>query len=511
MKKIIGLLALTFFVSCTDLTEKMYNDLDKNNYYTSPAEYESVFLNQYRELSKIYGYNLFYLQELTTDEACLPQKGRDGYDGGIYQTLHWHTWTSQHSIVTEAWKNLYSCVGFCNQIIDDVSSSTILPKETKELYIAETRAMRAYFYYLLMDLYGNVPITTKVSELNPKTRKRNEVFAFIETELSQVKDLLLTKKSATLSYGRFTKEAVMALLSRLYLNAEVYTGKERLQDCINISNELLTVSFLQLDDSWDTPFIWDNEKSKENIFVIPQNELLANDLSVMFYRNMHWSMTTPKFDWQGTGGWNAVCTIGDFIRKYDIENDKRCKYDPNNGKYGQFIWGPQSDEDGNPILGTNEYAGQQLDFVLDLPDMINCKENAGARNIKYKPIDGAKGLENDIVVFRLSEIYFNLAEAQLRKNGIVEDVALEGINKIRQRAGVTGYTIEDLTLEEIYDERGREFCYELLRRTDMIRFNTFTEPMWDKEYEDKEYIKLFPIPYLVKNMNPNLDQNEGYN
>ena len=414
MKKLICILSLSGVMGCTDLTENMYNDLNKTNFYTSAAEYDAAFMNQYAFLRSMSCWNVYYLQELTTDEACLPQKGRDGYDGGIYQRLHWHTWTTREEIIEGAWLELYKAVGFSNQILADMKAADnkILPAPTQRLFIAETRALRAYFYWMLCDLFGNVPIVESVSEENPATRSRKEVFSFVEQEINAVKELLLSHSDAN-SYGRFTREAALALLSRLYLNAEVYTGESRLDDCITVSRELLQCNF-SLDNTWDAPFAWENENSKENIFVIPNDEVMANEMSALFYRNIHWSQGS-QWEWKNpNGGWNAICTERSFIEKYDIVNDRRCKYDPRNGYYGQFMWGPQFDQGGNPILGTNEFAGQQLDLTLDLPDMVNNKENAGARNIKYKVKTGAKGLANDFVIFRLAETYFNLAEATLR-------------------------------------------------------------------------------------------------
>ena len=160
MKKLICILSLSGVMGCTDLTENMYNDLNKTNFYTSAAEYDAAFMNQYAFLRSMSCWNVYYLQELTTDEACLPQKGRDGYDGGIYQRLHWHTWTTREEIIEGAWLELYKAVGFSNQILADMKAADnkILPAPTQRLFIAETRALRAYFYWMLCDLFGNVPI-----------------------------------------------------------------------------------------------------------------------------------------------------------------------------------------------------------------------------------------------------------------------------------------------------------------------------------------------------------------
>jgi len=508
MKKLSYILILFTLIGCTNLDENMFNDLSKQNFYSSEAEYEASFMNQYAFLRTMYCWNGYYLQEITTDEACLPQKGRDGYDGGIYQRLHWHTWTPQDVIINGAWQELYKAIGFCNQILEDLEASDpkILSDTKKNLFVAETRALRAFFYSRLLDQFGNVPIVEKVSDENPATRSRLDVFNFVEREILDTKEVLLKKMDKN-SYGRFTQESALALLSRLYLNSEVYTGTARWQDCISVSKTLLGKGFT-MDDKWDSPFAWENENSKENIFVIPNDEILANDMSPIFYRNIHWSQKS-QWDWKNAnGGWNGICTVREFIETFDIDNDRRCKYDPANGKYGQFMWGPQYDLSGNPILGTNEYAGQLLDFTLDLPDMVNNKENAGARNIKYKVKVGARGLANDFVIFRLAEIHFNLAEAGLRANGSVDPLAITGLNHIRSRAGVSNYGSIDL--EELYKEKGREMCYETQRRTDMVRFGKFIQPMWDKDYTDEKTRNLFPIPSLALNINPNLVQNDGY-
>ena len=155
MKKIIYFITLLFLVGCVDLSENMYNDLGKDNYYQTEQEYDAAFMNQYAFLRTMYAWNVFYLQEITTDEACLPQKGRDGYDGGIYQRMHWHTWTDQDVIINGAWQELFKAVGFCNQVLNDLnnSRSDILPENKKKLYIAESRALRAFFYSMLVDMF----------------------------------------------------------------------------------------------------------------------------------------------------------------------------------------------------------------------------------------------------------------------------------------------------------------------------------------------------------------------
>lgn len=149
MKKLICILSLSGVMGCTDLTENMYNDLNKTNFYTSAAEYDAAFMNQYASCAHVLLERL--LPPGTDHRRSLPsrQKGRDGYDGGIYQRLHWHTWTTREEIIEGAGLELYKAVGFSNQILADMKAADnkILPAPTQRLFIAETRALRAYFYW----------------------------------------------------------------------------------------------------------------------------------------------------------------------------------------------------------------------------------------------------------------------------------------------------------------------------------------------------------------------------
>lgn len=184
MKKLICILSLSGVMGCTDLTENMYNDLNKTNFYTSAAEYDAAFMNQYAFLRSMSCWNVYYLQELTTDEACLPQKGRDGYDGGIYQRLHWHTWTTREEIIEGAWLELYKAVGFSNQILADMKAADnkILPAPTQRLFIAETRARGRISTGCCATSSATSP-SWKAFRKRIRHAQRKEVFSFVEQEI----------------------------------------------------------------------------------------------------------------------------------------------------------------------------------------------------------------------------------------------------------------------------------------------------------------------------------------
>lgn len=522
MKNSLKILLLGISLSgCLDLDEEVYSEVTASNFYQNEEEVVSAVMRPYAHLRQVFlnfstnGCGVFLLQELSTDEAAWPTKGRDGFDNGNWIRLHRHEWTVEDGSFAISWNDMYKGIALCNNLLFDFKDIDAVNSTDKLQYQAELRGLRALYYYYLLDLFGNVPVVTAINQFSPANNTRVEVFNFIEEEILDIR-VNLPKKGDIGWYGRFTQEAANSLLSRLYLNAEVYTGEARWSDCIEVSRLVLGPSF-SLEAQWDAPFKTDNYASDENVFAIPADELFGNDLQQMFQFTTHWQQREPQFGYQGNGGYNGMVSVREFIETYDTLNDARCFFDsrvfiPGNEndptlKRGQFMWGPQYGRDGNPILGTNDKNGQHLVFELDVPNMEDGNEASGARNIKYQVEYGAVGFSNDIVLFRLAEIYFNIAEASLRNGGMVPQDVLDEINVIRNRANVPTY--QSLTLDELYDERGREMAYEGLRRTDMIRYKKYTGNWWDKEASDG-FRTLFPIPQSSRNVNPNLDQNPGY-
>ncbi len=520
---IVPALAISF-TSCSNLDEEVYSSITRNNYYNSEQEVEAAVSRPYSHLRQTFVYfstdgaSVYLIQELSTDEAAWPQKGRDGFDNGNWLRLHRHEWTVEDGSFKNAWNHLYKGIAFCNVLLDDLDGISVIDDATKTAYMAEIRGMRAFFYFYLLDLFGNVPIVTQINQFSPHSNTRLEVFEFIETEIEEVYDLLKDHDSGSM-YGRFTKQAADVLLSRMYLNAEIYTGEEHYAECIVACERLYGTGLFVLDQKWSEPFAYNNERSRENIFVIPNDAVYGNDQENIFKFTTHWAQRVPQFQWNSSGGFNGLVTVREFIERYDTLNDKRCYFDSHafirgnesdpSIQRGQFLWGLQLGINGDTVLGTNEMNGRPLSFNLDVPNMIEGIENSGARNIKYLVERGASGFSNDLVLFRLPEVFFNWAEAALRSGAGIPPEALNGINQIRTRAGVPTYVAGELSLEELYDEKGREMAYEALRRTDMIRFGTYTGSRWDKE-ESNSFRTLYPIPQSARNVNPNLIQNEGY-
>ena len=520
-------------VGCTDLTEKDYHDHTTENFYTTKAEVVSAVLRPYTHSGAVFVCqgrdNIWRLNELSADQLAWPQKGIHGYDDAKWIQLHYHTWTYQHSTIKDAWTLLFQGLGFCNSGIENLEARTAaamgITDSERSAYIAELKANRAYYYFNALNVFGNVPIVTKVGDPTcPATNSKQEIFNFVESQLlSIVNDLPLMTKANS---GRLTKAAAYAILADLYLNAEVYTGKSRWDDCITYCDKLMKgdggsqLGTMQLDADIMTPFCNTNTTSSyENIFVMSYD----------------YQLTTTRCGWDGDfyhfrqkyinggdrNGNNGVVVIPSAYDAF-ADNDLR--------KSQWMLIGPQYQYGTTtPQNGSVEYSGQPLVFVNNIrlnksggteSSMTTGEENSGARFAKYR--EGAYGstnfCSNDWVLYRLTEIYYMKAEALMRKNGgVAAQDAVDLINATRQRAFRTAdwaaakYTTSTLTLDALLAERGREFIFEGKRRTDLIRFGKFlTGSWWDHTPTTSLHLSIYPVPYSQLSVNPNLVQNAGY-
>ena len=528
-----GLFAMS---ACTDLTEHIYSDNTTDNFYNNETEVLSAVLRPYTHSRAVFAcqsrQNYWKMNELSADQLAWPVKGPHGYDDGRWIQLHYHTWTSMHASIEDSWNLFFMGLGFCNDAIENLekrsAESMSITEQERLAYIAEVKANRAYYYMGLMDLWGNIPIVTKVGEPEmPATNSRQEVFEFIESEMLAVLDDLPLLSEKEQNTGRFTRAAGYAMLATLYLNAEVWTGTPRWDDCIAYCDKLIkgeggaAHGTMELDKDLVSTYSKDNSTdSKEHILSLTY-DYLASGLYC------GWSGDFYHFNQKYINGGIANGNDGIVVipSAYDAfaDNDLR--------KKEWMLIGPQYDyKTGEPVVGTSEYSGQPLVFVKDIKrfsegkteesTMYTGEENSGARFDKYKT--GASGdpnyWGNDWVLYRLTEIYFDKAEALMRKNGgkATQD-AVDLINACRQRAfsaedwEKAKYSVATLTMDELLAERGREFIFEGKRRTDLIRFDKFgTGDWWDGKVSDEHY-EIYPIPYQQATLNPNLDQNPGYN
>lgn len=532
------LLLIVAIPSCTNLDEKIYSDLSGDNFYKNKVEILQGALRPFTHMQAWMaptGQNGYYYHaELSADQLAWPQKGKHGYDGGDHFRQHYHTWTSDEGRMRGAWSLIWTGVGYINAAIADmekVDYKEFMTEEEMTAIISELYVLRAFHYMKIMELWGNTPIVTEVGEgPNPPTRPKKDLFEFAKTELeTHVPKLLPYSKELV---GRVSQTAGYAMLAELYLNAEYFVGVPMWDECIKACDKIMSGEAgglgagnkPELADNLSDSFSNTNQSAKESLFQFAFSKkggfTFGWDGFFCGYSN------TSEIHNVDYSGWNAFVVIPTAFDNYP-DNDLR--------KKEWFMFGPQykygTDE---PILGTEEYNGKPLEYVNYIrreserksPDevlrstMADGEENSGARFDKYKsgPLTDDNYRENHYLLYRLTEIYYNKAEALMRKNGgKATQEAVDLINICRQRAfsdedwEEAKYTTETLTMDELLNERGREFIFEGKRRTDLIRFGKFTTASWwDHKPSNDPNKEIYPIPHTQIGANPNLKQNPGY-
>ncbi|MDX1602671.1 MAG: RagB/SusD family nutrient uptake outer membrane protein [Salinimicrobium sediminis] len=458
-----------------------------------------------------YSRMLFSLNELTTDHAVV------GWGDPGLPNLHAMNWGASNDFTTGMYYRLAQEVSFANSFIDNAGR---LEGEEAEAFIAEARFLRAFAYYNLIDLFGNVPLVKEVTTSLPEQNTRTEIFEFVESELLEIQDQLL--ESGANEYGRVDRVAAWALLSKLYLNAEVWTGTEMYAESLEFSNKVINSSYsINTTDAngngsaYDELFLADNDSNgaqDEFIFAINFdgiNSRTYGGTTFLVHAAIGGSMKASDFG--VNGGWGGLRTTKALVNKFDYAVTER-------------------DGDGDPIAWSD---GRAMFYTDGQEFEINTIANTftdGYAVTKFTNIDseGNQGndesgeyVDTDLPLIRLAEIYLNYAEVVARGEGGDVGTAVAYINELRERAfgdNSGNITAADLTLDFIEAERSRELYWEGQRRTDLIRFNDFTTTnyLWPFKGGAKNgtavepFRELFPLPSNIISVNPNLTQNPGY-
>ena len=438
---------------------------------------------------------VYDLNTFTTDEAILPTRGGDWYDGGLWERLYLHTWENGEAPVKNAWNYLYKIIVLANQAIEDLSEYPA--------WRQEARAVRALYYYYLLDMFGRVPIVTSpsVAMADVEQSERASVFKFVTTELEEILPYLPLERSSTegIYYGRLTRPVAWFLLAKLYLNAPIYAGEEHYDKVIGYCNLVSSMGY-DLEADYSSNFSVYNESSNENIFTIPMDKHLYSAQNQYLFRSRHYDHAAA-IGFTGENGASAT------LEALDANGFGTASQDP---RFNLNYWGGvPTDLDGNDIPIEYKPRSVALD-VTGSPD----EKLAGARMRKYEIDPSAMKcgvlMDNDWVLFRYADVLLMRAEAMLRDGD--EEGALILVNSVRDRAGAPLWST--LTLDKLLAERMREFAWEGLRRQDMIRFGTFCKGWSFRDplpgEESTRYTDLFPIPADILALNPKLTQNPGY-
>ena len=543
------LLAALSMTSCLD--EHPKDQLDEDAIYGSASD---IYINA---VASLYNYigganesegiqgtcrGIYDYNTLTTDEAMIPIRGGDWYDGGLWNAMYQHRWTADDQSLYDTWKYIYKVIVLANKSLDIISNkSGLLSAGQQQEYRAEVRAIRALFYYYAMDMFGRVPLTLSgdeqlYSSLFQGQNDRSSIFHFVFQELQQVLPYLPDQRSNMEGnyYGRITQPVVNFLLAKLALNAEIYmyddwtrgyanrpkgsdihfsvpavsdassrSGSKELnawETCIYYCNQLAAEGYvLESDDAFN--FSTHNETSKENIFTIPMDKNIYTNQFHYLFRSYHYTHG-GALGWGSENGTCATISTMKANRYGESDEDTRCRMN--------FVAGVVK-VDGHELLMDNGKPLEYQPFEV-AQNLTNSKyiKTAGARMAKYEVdrtsyMDG-KLQSNDIVLFRYADVLLMKAEAKVR-NGENGD---EELNMIRSRVGMPH---RKATLDNILEERLLELVWEGWRRQDLIRFGKFTEAYdlrTPLQSESSGYTTVFPIPQKCIDLNKELEQNKGY-
>ena len=521
MKKIItaAFITLTLSVgltSCTDdLDQQPHIGVTSGVVYSTIEGYESVLAKIYAsysligqgkadsdqaDLNSYSGYdfmrNYFNLQEGTTDEAAFRWLSGDNL-----WSLPFMNWDDNCGTVSDAYYRLYYSIALCNEFLrysgeEAIGSFSDSDREKIRTYAAEARFMRALSYELVLDLFRQGPFVdenTPTSGVMPPSKDAKALAEYIETELHAIENALLDNPQ----YARAGKGAAYALLSRLYLNYETYTGIAKYTECIEASKKVIALGY-SLEPDYLKLFNADNHlRDNEIIFALAADGTNATTWGAATYivcGSVGSDNSQNAADYGIATGWGNFRAHGQFYELFANANgDKRNTFFTD----GQTKYIETSLEDGTQ--------GYHLCKFTNLTDAGEAASNSAA-----------DGCNTDFPFFRLAEVYLNAAEAVIRGGqGMSRSEALGLVNELRERAyGDQSGNITDaqLNINFFIDERGRELYHECVRRTDLVRFDMFTSDRylwnWKGGVVDgsavNERYNIFPIPASELSANSNL-------
>ena len=558
MKKIyqltLGLSFLSLILSgCHKLDVPVESQLTPEVYPTTLAQFNSVMGPIYTNFRADYCVAYFQVQSHSSDESVQPAYGGNWFDGGRFMQMHYHTWDKDNALLGASWAYLSNMVGTANQILYILGTAP--DGAAKNQALAEMRTMRAIAYFMMMDNWGNIPLDTVYGSKELQTNTpRAQVFSFIENELkSSIPSLTTT--GGTSMYGKPNRYVAFTLLAKLYMNAQVYTGTPKWNEAVAACDSVINAGggnlyALQPRATYLQMFYPNNgpAATKEFIMAIPYDAATSNGYQLHARYDLNRNLGI-RYEYSGSTAGSNVNPIMNKTTGNGLVNNRPSgprmtlpEYfayfnDPNDIRNRQWLSGKLYWPDGSPIrVATTKkgydqfYTGSDgsAEYIYELelspsfslrqnPLTFDCGNdeiawNMGTRNIKFYPDytnKSNRNQNNDVPFLRYSDVILLKAEAILRgATPTLGHTALSLVNLLRaNRTTSTPWTT--VTLENIYEERAREFAWENWRRNDMIRFGKF-EGSWGLKTDANPNKRIFPIPTSALQTNPKLVQNPGY-
>ena len=572
MKKIFFKVLIAFAAgsislsSCTDLEETLYSDLNESNIDLSNETDLSLLLGaataQYRYLVEDW-FGMYHLLEESTDQYMVPARPGVGW-GDAYINLHKHNWSPSIGQIQDPWDQAYRGIGYANKVIDAIDPANESTKQS----LAHARFFRAMFYYHLFDMFRNIPLqTTQNVEAGylPQQVSAQEMYDFIVKELTETKESI----GDDFMYGYGNKYACSMALAKMYLNKNVYlgtSGNDGYEACLAELNTIINSGKYSLAATYKDCFKEDLSSNPEIIFVVPGDRTHTSQFGLQSY-------CFPQSGIEAYGstapGYNGSCGIPQWIRTYDADDQRLTDTWAGGPQYHALKQGdtyiPNADKE-NPIyFEADDWSGTGiLTYNLNVHSIDNpgAYQQEGYRLHKYEIIGGTNDgtTADDVAIFRYSDVLMMKAECLLRL-GRDKDQAAQLVTQVRQRSfpnnpekatrtvtdleggsvyayGHDEYTVPegstagfndwsnhittyeggaDIELGGLLDDLGWEFCCELHRRQDLLRFKMADgRSVWDgkswfcKDATTSTTYDIFAIPEEAMKANLSLKQNPGY-
>jgi len=532
------LLACLLFFANGCINDLNVESIDPN--YESEVNLDALFLKIYATLALTgqegpdgngdiadfdEGTSSFFRTIFSMNEFCADMIYWIWPDVGV-DDIRSASWTASNSLIKGLYSRLTFNITLCNFYLSETENLTDNSTLSKR---AEVRFLRALNYYYLLDMFGNVPFLTVVSKEKPEQIKRPDLYAWLVEELIDLEPGLADAGNR-ISYYRVDKAAAWLLLSRIYLNAEVYTGKEDYNNAALYAKKVIDSPY-QLASKYSYLFMGDNnilsalnDAHNEIILPIAQDGLFTRSWggSMFLIAATHTEGMSP---WGITESWKCIRSRYELVElffpyapEYDNINNAFIK-----GEEAEMIAAAKDDR--AMFCNYREYGtNNSIKCLLRRPHPSDAilsgwlitKFTNHFVDPNRKPTD-SMWPDMDIPFMRKAEAYLNYAEAVVRGATPLGMSDVEAINDLRKRANATELT--SVTIDDILKERGREFFCEGYRRSDLIRFDKFggnTGYYWEWKggvsggiHFDK-FRNLYPLPQSEIIGNTNLEQNEGY-
>ena len=500
------------------------------------------------------------VSSLTSDECVCPTRipGEHWADGGYWKNLNTHNWNAFGDAFKNIWNSTISGAVLCNKLINTLD--TYQENMSSEVYLqyrGELEVMRSYYYYLLFDCFGRIPYLEVFEDVTEPLMEPEIVWSHLVACLERNAPNLpaVTDATRATNYGRVTQGMAYSLLARLYLNAESYgctpanikfpqgcevkiaSATDFYTNAVRCCDVVINSGSYSIESNYFDNFKILNENSRENIFVIVEdgnakfdlryngsmsNKMRMVHLSLHYCHQTAWNMIEKP--------WNGFAARPSYIDLFDGKDVRGTGVGYGEETLGtnnpnQFAWfvGPVTDKDGSILKDEN---GDDAVITKEIASLSEATWNDGARFWKYE-VDKTKKYdwaENDYVLMRYADVLWMKEEAILRGGQGASGFNTPDFQTLKKRAfayeadPAAAYAAaypNVLTLENILDERGREFSWECIRRRDLIRFNQFDKVEYVTGNE--AFRRWFPIPFSViekakrdESGTPIWTQNEGY-